>query len=181
MRPAAERTAHAADTNFETMYQWRRFKTDFEAFWEQMSAIMGPMTQSALKVAGFMTRHLSDQAENYSWLNDVIAGISKGQGLSKAMRAADYNFAQLGASQANKRIIPEIRETHFSALERMGLVIGGGGYTQIMMKNTNALIALTRAIVSNNPQNFTHEAHATRGASFNVGPQWAQPAALNLP
>lgn len=136
--PAMQQTAAASESNFETMYQWRVFKEDFAAFWEQMAAVAGPVLRAAIESVDYVTKGVNRLFKGLdNFIGVDIFGLDKG-----------YALPDIDSSKNNKRLIPELRDTHFSALERIGLVIGGGGHG--VSANTKALQQLNVTIQRTN-------------------------------
>lgn len=125
LQGAIRQTANAAKENFNTTVQWLIFKEDFEAFWQQASAIMGNALQTLivdldtlLKGINLIGEAIVKLRQNIPEIFHVIAG-SMAPFLS-------FMTAPIARETAAHRVGGFARDTHFGSLERMGLVIGGG-------------------------------------------------------
>ena len=135
MRVAAVATANVARQNFETIMAWRVFQNDFKAFWQQMAGIFGGVATTVLQIAHV----IADITNAFIFLETrMLQGFRVIGEYVGTMFRAFPNLANLGnLILAATRLLPTsetgsphritglARETHFSSLERMGLVIGG--------------------------------------------------------
>lgn len=121
----------AASINFDTAVQWRIFKEDFSAFWQQISALASPVLQKFIQILDVFVRLSNVGLEMALALER--SGIAFARIVAGFVSLVDPSSGALLRAllppnvphSTPQRVGGSLRQSHFSALERMGLVIGG--------------------------------------------------------
>jgi hypothetical protein len=160
-RLAAIATANVAYQNFRTIMAWKIFENDFRAFWQQMSGIFGGVVESVLKIGHALMQVVNTFAylearmlQGFRTIAEFMAVVTRpliGNPASAAFSAAAALLPRSDPGDPH-RIGGFTRDTHFSSLERMGLVIGGHQdkstkYLERIAQNTGRMADRLQAVL----------------------------------
>jgi hypothetical protein len=200
MTSIANQTAQTARTNFNTVMEWRIFQEEFKGFWQKIAAIFGPSMQVILGTLSDIVDGITNSLGNTRVAAALFVGAIAEVGMIMATVSQNWrlygsiagNYARalehLGRSDSDaRRIVGGQRETHFSSLERMGLVIGGhqDKATKYLESIAHSTARMADALVGNMGGGLSRG----RGAANRQNSEWASvqlagqlfASGLNLP
>jgi len=159
-RLAAIATANVAYQNFRSIMAWKIFENDFRAFWQQMSGIFGGVAETVLKIGHGLMQVVNTFVYLEARMLQGLRTMAEFMGRIIVPFNPAVGAALLGAANLLPRSDPGdpsriggfTRDTHFSSLERMGLVIGGHQdkstkYLERIAQNTGRMADRLQAVL----------------------------------
>ena len=124
---ASKVQSRAAKQNAQTIFQWEEFKIEFEAYWQGIAGLLGPAFEKILMLAVAIAEAANAFIGLALYIQNEIRKLPDALKIALSLIPGIGLLVPFGSpDKAPLHLALPRRDSHFSALEKIGLVIGGG-------------------------------------------------------